>query len=81
MPSIQNIMKQLEHAQVCTNTQCFETVDDLVTLHTPESTNATTHAYALLTFALLILALFKPAHHPKHANISSSSNDPPPPLT
>ena len=84
MPSIQNVLRQLEASQICTGTQCFETVDDLVPMEIPTSSSVATHqVYAFLAAAFIILAWSKPTRTVKHggAGPSVDDNHPPPPLS
>ena len=61
-PSIQDVLRQIMNANVCTGTQCFETQEDAfgITTTTPTATaESNTLFYALIFYMMVIAFMMK----------------------
>ena len=60
-PTTGEILSQLEEMQICSNSQCFESIDDLSTMQTASNVSSNDmYVFALLATALCFLFFNKP---------------------
>ena len=56
-PTPSEVLEQNANAAICTSTQCFTTVDDLVPMHAPHVNDAWTTFLPLFLIALVALGM------------------------
>lgn len=76
-PTSQDILQRAANTQLCTMTQCFESLYDLVPMHLPTAPNTDmTWVFCVLGLLMLLARPPRTSHKPHNPD---SSNDPPPP--
>lgn len=79
-PTIEEVMQQIADSEVCTGTQCFDSLDALVPMHHPPVGADSQWAFLILFFVSLMALFFRPSRD-KAVKHFHPPPPPPPPST
>lgn len=81
-PSTVEVIDNLQSFDLCTNTQCFESLDEIAQMHIPAASETTQLFVTFMTMVFFILALMHPkkwVQSNKMVKDADTDASPPPP--